>query len=160
VDPLHLPPLIRDLEIDYTALSLVASEKNRFRVMLEGRDPDWQDAGTRRQAFYTDLAPGYYRFRVIATNNCGVWNEAGAVVNFSIAPAYYQTTWFRAVVVISALALLFGLHQFRIRRLAYQFNTRLQERVNERTRIARELHDTLLQSFQGLLLRFKAATII
>ena len=93
---LRLPPRVRDLEIDYTALSLVAPEKNRFRIKLEGRDTDWQDVGNRRQAVYADLAPGTYRFRVTASNNSGVWNEAGAVLDFSIAPAYYQTTWFRA----------------------------------------------------------------
>jgi ligand-binding sensor domain-containing protein/DNA-binding CsgD family transcriptional regulator len=88
-----LPPLIRDLQIDYTALSLVAPEKNRFRVKLEGFDRDWQDVGNRRQAFYTSLPPRNYRFRVIASNNSGVWNEAGASLGFSIAPAYYQTQW-------------------------------------------------------------------
>jgi signal transduction histidine kinase/ligand-binding sensor domain-containing protein len=154
---LRLPPLVRDLEIDYTALSFVAPEKNRFRVKLEGRDPDWQDVGNRRQAFYADLAPGTYRFRVTASNNSGVWNDAGASLDFSIAPAYYQTTWFRAALVITVLALCWGLYQFRLRQIAHDFNLRLDERVNERTRIARELHDTLLQSFQGLMLRFQSA---
>jgi signal transduction histidine kinase/ligand-binding sensor domain-containing protein len=155
---LRLPPLVRDLEIDYAALSLVAPEKNRFRVKLEGRDPDWQDVGNRRHALYNNLSPGHYRFRVTASNNSGVWNEAGASLDFSIAPAYYQTTWFRAASVVAALALLCALYQFRLRQIAQEFNLRLDERVNERTRIARELHDTLLQSFHGLLLRFQAAT--
>jgi signal transduction histidine kinase len=154
---LRLPPLARDLEIDYTALSLVAPEKNRFRVKLEGRDPDWQDVGNRRQAFYADLSPRTYRFRVTAANNSGVWNEAGAFLDFSIAPAYYQTTWFRAASVVTVLALFWALYQFRLRQIAHDFNMRLDERVNERTRIARELHDTLLQSFQGLMLRFQSA---
>ena len=154
---LRLPPLVRDLEIDYTALSLVAPEKNRFRVKLEGRDPDWQDVGNRRQAFYADLAPGTYRFRVTAANNSGVWNEVGVFLDFSIAPAYYQTMWFRAASVVTVLALFWMLYQFRLRQIAHDFNLRLDERVNERTRIARELHDTLLQSFQGLMLRFQSA---
>ena len=154
---LRLPPLARDLEIDYTALSLVAPEKNRFRVKLEGRDPDWQDVGNRRQAFYADLSPRTYRFRVTAANNSGVWNEAGVFLDFSIAPAYYQTTWFRAASVVTVLALFWALYQFRLRQIAHDFNLRLDERVNERTRIARELHDTLLQSFQGLMLRFQSA---
>src|SRR5262249_53788668 len=93
-NPVRLPPLIRDLKIDYTALSLVAPEKVLFRYKLEGRDRDWQDAGARRQAFYNDLPPGNYRFRVMACNNSGVWNEAGAFLDFYISPAYYQTTWF------------------------------------------------------------------
>jgi signal transduction histidine kinase/ligand-binding sensor domain-containing protein len=154
---LRLPPLVRDLEIDYTALSLVAPQKNRFRVKLEGRDLDWQDAGNRRQAFYADLAPGTYRFRVTASNNSGVWNDAGAVLDFSIAPAFYQATWFRAVSVVTVLALFWTLYQFRLRQIAHAYNVRLDERVSERSRIARELHDTLLQSFQGLILRFQGA---
>jgi ligand-binding sensor domain-containing protein/signal transduction histidine kinase len=154
---LRLPPLVRDLEIDYTALSFVAPEKNRFRVKLEGRDPDWQDVGNRRQAFYADLAPGMYRFQVIASNNSGVWNEAGAFLDFSIAPAYYQTAWFRVAVVGTVFVLFWAWYRYHLRQLAHDFNLRLDERVSERTRIARELHDTLLQSFQGLMLRFQSA---
>jgi signal transduction histidine kinase len=95
---------------------------------------------------------------VIASNNSGVWNEAGAMLDFSIAPAYYQTTWFRTAVVMTVLALIWAAYQYRVRQVAAAFEARLQERVNERTRIARELHDTLLQSFHGLLFRFQAAT--
>ena len=154
---LRLPSLIRDLEIDYTALSLVAPEKIRFRVKLEGRDPDWKDAGNERKAFYNDLPPRSYRFRVMACNNSGVWNEAGASFDFSIDPAYYQTAWFQASCVAAFLGLLWALYRYRLHQIAREFNTRLDERVNERTRIARELHDTLLQSFQGLMLRFQVA---
>jgi len=152
---LRLPPLVRDLEIDYTALSLVAPEKNRFRYKLEGRDRDWLDAGTRRQAFYSDLPPRNYRFRVMASNNSGVWNLAGASFDFSIAPAYYQTAWFRASCGLAFLALLWGLYRYRLHQIAREFNMRMEERVGERTRIARDLHDTLLQSFQGLMLRLQ-----
>jgi signal transduction histidine kinase/ligand-binding sensor domain-containing protein len=155
---LPLPALIRDLEIDYNALSLVVPEKVRFRYKLEGRDRDWQDAGNRRQAFYTDLPPRNYRFRVVACNNSGVWNETGAFLDFSVAPAYYQTTWFRLSCVAALVVLLWALYQLRLRQVARQFNMRLEERVGERTRIARELHDTLLQSFQGLLLRFQTVS--
>jgi signal transduction histidine kinase/ligand-binding sensor domain-containing protein len=154
---LKLPPLTRDLEIDYTALSLVNPEKNRFRYKLEGRDRDWVDAGSRRQALYSDLRPRDYRFRVMASNNSGVWNEAGASFDFSVAPAYYQTTWFLASVVAVFLALLAGLYQLRVRQVAQRFQLQMEGRVAERTRIARDLHDTLLQSFQGVLLKFSAA---
>ena len=147
-----LPPLTRDLEIDYTALSLVNPEKNRFRYKLEGHDRDWQDSGTRRQAFYNDLPPRNYRFRVMASNNSGVWNEAGAFLDFSVDPAYHQTTWVRLSVVAAFLAMLWGLYSLRVRQLAWKFNVRMEERVNERTRIARDFHDTLLQSFQGVLM--------
>jgi signal transduction histidine kinase len=153
---LRLPPLIRDLEIDYTALSLVAPEKIRFRVKLEGRDPDWKDIGNERKAFYNDLPPRSYRFRVMASNNSGVWNEAGDSLDFSIAAAYYQTAWFQASCAAAFLGLLWALYRYRLHQIAQQFNVRLDERVNERTRIARELHDTLLQSFQALMIHFQA----
>ena len=157
---LSLPPLVRDLEIDYTALSLVAPEKVLFRYKLEGWDPDWQDAGTRREAFYMNLSPANYRFRVSACNNSGVWNESGAFLDFSIAPAYYQTVWFRLSSVAALLALLGALYQLRLRQVAKHLNIRMEERINERTRIARDLHDTLLQSFQGVLLKFHAVTYV
>ncbi len=123
---LRLPALIRDLEIEYTALSLVVPEKNHFRYKLEGHDPDWQSVGSRRQAFYSDLSPGHYRFRVMASNNSGVWNEQGAALDFSIAPAYWQTTWFRAACVAGFLAMLWVLYQLRLRQIAQAFNARLE----------------------------------
>jgi signal transduction histidine kinase/ligand-binding sensor domain-containing protein len=153
---LRLPPLIRDLEVDYAALSFVAPEKVLFRYKLEGKDSDWKDAGNRRQAFYTDLPPRKYRFRVVACNNSGVWNETGAFLDFSVAPAYYQTSWFRLSCVAAFLASLWVLYQLRLRQLAREFNAGLEARVNERTRIARELHDSLLQGFQGLMFRLQA----
>jgi signal transduction histidine kinase len=152
---LRLPPLTRDLEIDYTALSFVVPQKVRFRYKLEGRDTTWQEPGTRRQAFYSDLRPSKYRFRVIACNNDGLWNEEGATLDFSVAPAWYQTNLFRVACAASVLMSLYLLYQLRLRQLHHQFSIGLDARVNERTRIARELHDTLLQSFQGLMLRFQ-----
>jgi signal transduction histidine kinase/ligand-binding sensor domain-containing protein len=154
-DQLRLPPLTRDLEIEYAALSFVAPQKVQFRYKLDGRDDNWHDPGARRQAFYSDLGPGKYTFRVIAANSEGVWNTEGAVLHFAIAPAYYQTGWFRAVAVFLLLVLLWALYQLRLRQLQHQFEIGLEARVNERTRIARDLHDTLLQSFQGLMLRFQ-----
>ncbi len=100
---------------------------------------------------YSNLPPSHYRFRVKACNNSGVWNEEGAALDFVIPPAWYQTNWFRAWCVLAFLALLWALYQLRLRQLAAQFNMRLEERVGERTRIARDLHDTLLQSFHGVL---------
>ncbi len=146
---LRLPPLTRDLEIEYTALSFVASQKVRFRYKLEGRDAAWQDPGTRRQAFYTDLRPGTYRFRVIASNNDGAWNEAGATLDFTVAPAFYQTNWFRILCGILAILVVCGIYQLRVRHIASVINGRFDERLAERTRIARDLHDTLLQTIQG-----------
>ncbi len=123
--------------------------KNGFRIKLEGRDPEWKDVGNERKAFYNDLPPRNYRFRVMASNNSGVWNEAGATFDFSIDPAYYQTRWFQASCAATFLALLWALYRLRLHQIAQSFNARMEERVGERTRIARELHDTLLQSFSG-----------
>jgi len=117
---LRLPPRLRDLQIDYTAPSLVAPEKVLFRYKLEGWDHDWQDAGTRRQAFYNNLPPRNYRFRVVACNNSGVWNEAGTFLDFSIAPAYYQTWWFRSLCGLAFLALLYGAYRVRVGQLRVQ----------------------------------------
>ena len=147
-DP-HLPPLTRDLEIDYTALSFVVPQKVLFRYMLEGHDTGWQEAGTRRQAFYNDLRPGHYRFRVIACNNDGVWNAAGAMLNFSVAPAWYQTKWFRFLSVILGLSVAWSLYRLRLHQMAASMSARFDERLAERTRMARELHDAFLQTVQG-----------
>jgi PAS domain S-box-containing protein len=116
----RLPPLVRELEIDYTALSLVAPEKISFRYKLEGWDRDWQDAGTRRQAFYSSLPPRKYTFRVKACNNSGVWNEAGTSLDFSIAPTYYQTYWFRLSCFGAFVALSWALYRWRTRQLKDQ----------------------------------------
>jgi len=157
-EQVQLPALVRDLQIDYTGLSLVAPEKVLFRYKLEGFDQDWQDGGTRRQAFYTNLPPRNYRFRVMACNNDGVWNESGAFLDFSIAPAYYQTTWFRLLVISFFVLMLLVVYQLRLQQVARQVRGRMEERLEERERIARELHDTLLQSFQGLLLHLQAVS--
>jgi signal transduction histidine kinase/ligand-binding sensor domain-containing protein len=157
---LRLPPRIRDLAIDYTALSLIAPEKMRFRYRLEGQDPDWNEVINDRQVQYSNLAPGSYRFRVTASNNNGVWNDTGATLEFAIAPAFYQTRSFQAAMMVSVAVLLWLAYRWRVAQLAGQFNRTLDARVSERTRIARELHDTLLQSFHGLLLQFQTAAYL
>jgi signal transduction histidine kinase len=139
-------------------VSFANPQKVAFRYKLEGRDNTWEDAGTRRQAFYTDLSPGHYRFRVIASNSDGVWNETGATLIFSIAPAWYQTAWFRAFCTVAFLGSLWALYRLRFWQLHQKFAIALEARVSERTRIARHLHDTLLQSLQGLVLRFQSAS--
>jgi signal transduction histidine kinase/ligand-binding sensor domain-containing protein len=150
--PLHLPALIRDLRIDYTALSLVAAEQMQFRYLLEGYDRDWQDAASRRQAFYTNLPPRDYRFRVIAANNSGVWNEVGASIDFVVPPAYYQTRWFLALSVGVVVGLVWAAHRIRVRVVERHQReiTALNERMmkaqeQERIRIAGELHDGVMQ---------------
>ncbi len=146
---LRLPPRIRNLQIDYTALSFVVPQKVRFRYLLEGRDIGWQEPGTRRQAFYNDLGPGKYRFRVIASNNDGVWNENGATLEFSIAPAWFQSNWFLALCLVAVLFVIYALYRLRVRQVAKSLSARFDERLAERTRMARELHDTFLQTIQG-----------
>jgi PAS domain S-box-containing protein len=119
-ESLQLPPLTRDLQIGYTSPSFLIPQKVKFRYRLDGHDRDWQDAGTRREAFYAELGPGKYRFRVVASNNNGVWNEAGAALDFAIAPAYWQTNWFRALCVVALLALVYAAYRFRVRQLRRQ----------------------------------------
>jgi len=146
---LRLPPLNRDLEIDYVGLSFVAPQKVRFRYRLDGRDDAWQEAGTRRQAFYNDLRAGQYRFRVIACNNDGVWNETEASLSFFIAPAWYQRKSFVVSCVSAGILLILLLFRLRMRQATNALSARFDERLAERTRIAREFHDTLLQTIEG-----------
>lgn len=152
-----LRPLPAEVEIVYTALSLSIPERVRFRYQLEGYDKEWQEAGDRRSAFYTGLGPGRYRFRVIACNNDGVWNEAGAALELVVPPAWFQTWWFTTLCVLLAVGVLWALYLLRLRQVGEQMQVRLKERLAERERIARELHDTLLQGIQALVLRFQAA---
>jgi len=154
---MRLPANVHTLRIEYTALSLVAPEKIHFKYKLEGQNQNWREVINERHADYTNLPPRNYRFRVMASNNSGVWNETGDTLEFSIAPAYYQTNWFRASLVAAFFLTLWGLYQLRLHQIAREFNAQLEGRVDERLRVARELHDTLLQSFQALLLHMQAA---
>jgi signal transduction histidine kinase len=103
------------------------------------------------------MAPAEYSFHVIAANSYGIWNEQGANLRFVLWPHFYETRWFYALCATTLLALLWLGYQLRLRQLQRAFDMRMEERVEERTRIARELHDTLLQSFQGLMFSFQAA---
>ncbi|MGC1644553.1 MAG: triple tyrosine motif-containing protein, partial [Candidatus Sulfotelmatobacter sp.] len=141
----------------FTAVSFSAPEKLRFKYRLEPFDKEWVDAGTRRSAHYTNMDPGRYSFHVLAVNNFGIWSDQEASVRFLLRPHFYQTDWFRTLCAACMLTLLWGGSELRVRQLAAQFKMRMEERENERTRIARDLHDTLLQSFQGLVFRFQAA---
>ncbi len=154
---LRFPSHTRELEIDYTALSLTVPQKVRFRYKLDGHDSDWQDPQNRRQAFYTDLAPGNYRFHVIASNNDGLWNEAGAQVGFSVLPAFYQTALFRVFCIVAAVGTLAVLYLLRLRSLAAAMQARFEERLEVRERIARNLHDTLLQGIYSASIHFDLA---
>ncbi|MEJ0027147.1 MAG: two-component regulator propeller domain-containing protein [Rhizomicrobium sp.] len=153
---LTLPMGVSNLRIDYDALSLSVPERVRFRYRLDGVDNGWVDPGDRRQAFYTKLGPGDYRFQVIAANNDGVWNTTGATLRFTIPPTFLQSRWFLLLCLLAAVAVLWLLYSLRVRQVSARIRDRLEERLSERERIARELHDTLLQGFQGLVLRFQS----
>ena len=151
----RLRPLTRDVEIDYTALSLAEPRNVRFRYKLEGFDSEWRDAGTRRQAFYTNLRPRVYRFRVLACNNDGVWNESGAAVDFELLPAFYQTRWFLLLCALALIILAWGGYRLRVWQVTAQLHGRFEERLRERTHIAQELHDSLIQDVMGISLQIE-----
>jgi signal transduction histidine kinase len=152
---IRFPPLTKNLEIDYTGLSLAVPRKLHFRYELEGYDKQWQDAGNRRQAFYTNLQPGTYRFQVLAANNDGVWNERGASIHFTLEPAFQQTQLFTILCFCAAGLIALGIYRLRMQRLQAAWNARLETRLAERTRIAQELHDDLLQSAMGVSLQIE-----
>jgi signal transduction histidine kinase len=155
---LRLAPGTSSVRIAYTALSLAVPSRVRFRYKLEGIDAHWVEAGTAREAGYNELDPGEYRFMVMATNNDGVWSKAPAILSFTIPPTFYETWAFRLACLILTLFLGWRLYAMRVHSLSRRLQARLEERAAERERIARELHDTLLQGVQGLILRFQAVT--
>jgi ligand-binding sensor domain-containing protein/signal transduction histidine kinase len=130
----------------YTAPSFIAPENVRFKYRLEGFDRDWIDGGNRRVAYYTNLRPGNYKFRVMAANSDGVWNEQGAALDFYLEPRFYQTYWFYALALLLLGAIGWQLYRLRVRRISSQFGAVLAER----NRIAREIHDNLAQDILGI----------
>jgi ligand-binding sensor domain-containing protein/signal transduction histidine kinase len=145
--PANLPSATHRLTFNYAGLSLAIPDSVRFRYRLDGFDRDWSEPVTLRQAVYTNLSPGNYRFRVLSSNSEGQWSGQEATYNFTVAPALWQTWWFQL-----ALAAAFGLlatliFHWRMRQMTERLNLRFEERLAERTRIAQELHDTLLQGF-------------
>jgi signal transduction histidine kinase/ligand-binding sensor domain-containing protein len=153
---LKLRAATSSVEIDYAVLSFADPKQVSVRYKLEGFDKAWIDPGARRQAFYTNLKPGRYRFRVIAANNEGVWNRTGTAVDFEIPPTFLQSRGFLALCLGLAMVLLWLLYHLRVAQIAQRLRVGLEARLGERERIARELHDTLLQSVQGLVLRFQS----
>jgi signal transduction histidine kinase len=148
----QLPPGQKNMEFNYTGLAYYLPTRLHFRYMLEGYDRDWIDAGNRREAFYTNLPPGPFRFRVTACNADNLCNEQGATVAFSLAPRFYQHGWFWPLVAIAIAGLGWLVYQLRIRRLRERYDLILAER----SRIARELHDTLIQGFSGITMAMQA----
>jgi signal transduction histidine kinase/ligand-binding sensor domain-containing protein len=151
----HLPAGTTRVSLSYVGLGLASAEGNRYRYRLDGVDEAWVDAGTRRRVDYAGLGPGSYRFHVVAATEDGAWGPRGAEVTLTIAPYFWQTAWFRLAVLAGAALLVFALFRWRMRLAVQSVHARIEERVAERERIARDLHDTLLQGFQGLMLRFQ-----
>jgi signal transduction histidine kinase len=145
--------------IEFSALSYANPGTNRYRYKLEGLDKQWNEVGSdQRIARYTTLPAGRYAFRVQGATSTGRWTEPGARLGIQILAPWWNTWWFRTSYAVAILLLVWYAYQYRLHQIRKQFSIRLKERVNERERIARDLHDTLLQSFHGLLLRFQAAT--
>ena len=156
VDSLTLPYSDNVFSFEFAALSYASSHKNRYRYRLENFEPGWNEVDSKqRLATYTNLDPGKYVFRVQGSNNDGIWNEQGVSLTVVITPPWWSANWFRFVCAVLTVTLLLAAYHWRLRQLHHQFEMTLEARVGERTTIARELHDTLLQSFQGLMLRFE-----
>lgn len=147
----------RTIEITYAGLSFTVPQRVHFMYRLEGVDEHWIDAGARRTVSYSNLGPGHYRFQVMARNNDGVWNRTGAVLDFGIRPTFVESWPFRLLCAVALSALLWLVYSMRLRAVARSVRLRMAERIEERERIARELHDTLLQAIQALTLRFQLA---
>jgi signal transduction histidine kinase len=152
-----IPPRRQRITLAFTGLSLSVPERVKFRYRLDGFDHDWSEPVSARQAVYTNLGPGPYRFRLIACNSDGAWNGDEATLAFSIAPTLWQTWWFKGSIALVLTAGVWGVYRMRVRQVARQLHVRFEERLAERTRIARDLHDTLLQSFHGAVFRVQAA---
>jgi signal transduction histidine kinase/ligand-binding sensor domain-containing protein len=148
--PLVLPAGTQRVEIGFAGLSLAVPERNRYRYRLAGVDRDWVSGDGRRSVAYTNLSPGSYRFEVYAANNDDVWNPHPATLALEVLPAYYQSTWFRALLALLAATAIWLLYRWRMRQLTRLVSERLQSQHLERVRIARELHDTLLQGVGSL----------
>jgi ligand-binding sensor domain-containing protein/signal transduction histidine kinase len=153
---LILPRGTHHIELHFDSISLKSPEKVRFQYRMDGIDPVWLDADKLLTAVYTNIPVGTHSFHVRACSSDGVWDPNGIVYRVTQAPYFYQTAWFWPLVVLAVALLLAGAYWLHLRQIAHEYNLCLDERVSERTRIARELHDTLLQSFHGLMLRFQA----
>jgi signal transduction histidine kinase len=156
---LSLQPGVHHLELHFDVIDLSSPEKVRLQYRMDGVDSNWLDADSTRTAIYTNIPTGSHLFHIRATDSSGVWDRTGVTYLVAQQPFFYQTTWFLLLIVMSIGLLLVSIYLLRVRYLVGQVRGRLEERMSERERIARELHDTLLQGFQGLILRFHAITL-
>jgi ligand-binding sensor domain-containing protein/signal transduction histidine kinase len=156
--PLRLASPRQRLSFDFIGLSLAVPERIRFRYRLDGFDTDWSTPTTAREAVYTNLEPGCYTFRVTASNSDGLWNGADATIAVEIGQVFYRTWWFRTAAAATLALVVLGLYRLRLHQMTHQLNVRFEERLAERTRIAQELHDTLLQGFLSASMQLHVAT--
>jgi signal transduction histidine kinase len=154
---IRIPSSRHRLVFNFSGLSLSVPERVRYRYRLDGFDRAWSEPVSTRDAVYTNLSPGSYHFQVMAPNSDGVWNQAATSLPVTIAPEFYQTKWFFALCALVAGAIAWAAYQRHLQQVTARLDLQYKERLSERTRIARELHDTLLQSFQGLMLHFQGA---
>lgn len=153
--PIRVPPQASEVKIAYAGVSLSDPESIRFRYKLRETDADWREAATSTSVSFRNLSPGLYHFAVSASNASGKWSEKPAALEFTVMPAFYQTTWFRGLGAAAFLSMLWAAYLFRVRQLEREFTMASEARLNERMRIARQLHDNLLQTVQGFLLRLE-----
>jgi signal transduction histidine kinase len=143
----QVSPGRKRISFGYVGLLLSSPERLRFRYRLDGFDRDWTEPVAVREAVYTNLGPGSYRFHLVASNREGIWNGAETALGFQIDPAFWQTWWFRLISGLACTFLVTAVYRFRMNQISNRLKFSFEERLRERTRIAQELHDTLLQGF-------------
>jgi ligand-binding sensor domain-containing protein/signal transduction histidine kinase len=158
--PVHIPGGSRRVTFSYAGLSLSVPDRVRFRYRLDEFDSRWSEPVAMREAGYTNLSPGRYHFRVIASNPDGAWNSNEGAISFEVDPLFWQTWWFRSAVILACAGVSLAFYRFRTHELTRRLNLRFEERLGERTRIAQELHDTLLQGFLSASMQVHVATDI
>ncbi|HEX8895640.1 MAG TPA: two-component regulator propeller domain-containing protein [Terriglobales bacterium] len=156
-NPIKIPPGIQGITLNYGSTNLSVPERIRFRYKLDGSDQGWSDTVASRQVVYKNLGPGRYRFRIVASNSLGLWNGPETSVPFVIEPAFWQTLWFRMACLAACCLAILAIYRLRIHQLTKQLKVGFQERLAERTRIAQELHDTLLQGVVSATLQLDVA---
>jgi signal transduction histidine kinase len=158
LEPIRIPSGTQSITLNYGSTNLFTPERIRFRYKLDGTGQGWSDIVASRQVVYSNLGPGSYQFRILASSSLGLWNGPETSIPFLVEPAFWQTWWFRVFCVALLLAALWAIYMFRIRQVTMMLQIRHQERLSEREDIARDLHDTFFQAVQSLFLRLHTAS--
>jgi signal transduction histidine kinase/ligand-binding sensor domain-containing protein len=156
--PFEVPPGMRTISFAFAGTNLAMPARTRFRYKLDGSGQQWSDIVATKQVVFSNLSPGKYVFRIIASNPIGLWNGPETSLPFIVEPSFWQTWWFFTLCVVASLSLLWALYLVRLRQITASLRLRHQERLDERENIARDLHDTFFQSVQSLFLRLHTAT--